>query len=250
MNIEEILENAYQLFDKYKIGDKLQLCIPCCVSIDEEKQLVNTPLRKISRDLLNSAYYESARCYSDRELWEMKHFLPRVLELVCEFEFPCHSTELTFTRLDLDKTEKWDLLEIDFLREFSIEYFKKCLNIYPIPNGERITNILIMFGIGGFDLKPILNEWIYSRSNQSLKHFKDLFMYDFSFQLHKPKRLINAFSTHEIDNIIFEWISSESVKKIFSTKIENIIINDSNDFDSETISQLSWIYDVLDLNKY
>ena len=112
MLLNEIVEKSYKLFESYTIGQTLDVCKRCCVSDADEALLVNTPLREVSSLVLRSGYFESARAYTDRELWEMKHFLPKVLELVSEFDFPCASTEEVFMRLELHKPERWTSEEL------------------------------------------------------------------------------------------------------------------------------------------
>jgi len=107
MELNELIEKASKIFESYKIGKTLAVCKACCVTDDEEAELVNSPLRTTTSNILWRAYYESARNFSDRELLEMKHFLPRVLELVNNFDVPCHSPEIVFTRLGLHKPEQW-----------------------------------------------------------------------------------------------------------------------------------------------
>ena len=45
MQLEEIIEYSYKLFEKYTIGSTLDVCKRCCVSDADEAILINTPLR-------------------------------------------------------------------------------------------------------------------------------------------------------------------------------------------------------------
>ena len=227
MQLDELIEKSYRLFENYTIGKTLQVCKACCVTEDDEAELVNTPLRTTSSNLLWKAYYDSARNYSDRELWEMKHFLPRVLELVNNFDFPCHSTEIVFARLDLEKSEKWTKEEMQLLNNFSVLYFRKCLTFYPYsPDGDSIETYLTMFGVGHFDLKPILKEWEDSENVESLLQFKDFILNDIEYKVQEPYKLKNPFSKSYIDEVVINWLNNKTVKDKFSTKIFNNSIND------------------------
>lgn len=237
MQLDELIEKSYQLFESYTIGKTLQICKGCCVTDEEEAELVNTPLRAVSSRLLWTAYYESARNYSDRELWEMKHFLPRVLELVNNFDFPCHSTEIVFKRLDLDKPEQWTKEEMQLLTDFSVLFFKKCLSYYPYsPDGDSIATYLVMFGIGHFDLNPILKEWENADNIESLLQFKDF--------LNGIQYISNAFSEPFVNEVIIKWLNDKDVRNKFLMKIEYEIMN-NNSLGQETISELSWTYELL-----
>lgn len=245
MNLEELIEKSYSLFEKYVIGKTLHTCKVCCVTAEEESRLINTPLWTVSSELLEAAYYRSARNYSDRELWEMKHFLPRVLELANNFDFPCHSTEIVFARLDLDKSEKWTKEEMQLLTEFSVLYFRKCLTFYPFsPENESVGTYLVMFGVANFNLKPLLNEWENTDSIEGLLHFKDFVLNDIAYNVQSPHRLINAFSNPTIDGEVINWLANKATKRAFSVKIEKQIIENKS-LDEETLAELSWTYELL-----
>lgn len=102
-DLETLMEEAYSLFAPYTIGSTLCVCKACCVTDAEEQALVAAPLRQVSCELLQYGYFDSVCYHSDREHWELKHFLPRVLELVSQFEFPRFTPEVLFDRLDFDQ---------------------------------------------------------------------------------------------------------------------------------------------------
>ena len=243
--LNELIEKSYQVFKNYTVGKTLDVCKACCITDAEERELVNTPLRLVSRTLLQNSYYESARRYSDQELHEMKHFLPKVLELVADFEFPCHSTEITFTRLDLDQPEKWSSQEIQVLIDFSVAFFKKCLAVYPVPKGEEIAGILIMFGIGHFNLAPILHEWLHAANPESTLHLKDFLVNEVEYKRQNAHKLTNPFSTADVDKCVADWLNNAAVKHIFSRKTQILLTTDNRHFDEETTAQLIWVNELM-----
>ncbi|MBK7885547.1 MAG: hypothetical protein IPJ81_18425 [Chitinophagaceae bacterium] len=173
----------------------------------------------------------------------MKYFLPRILELVADNDFPCHSPEATFTRLDLDILERWHKEEIEILANFSTVYFEKCLNIYPLPN-ERIDTIILMFGIAHFDLNTILNSWLQNSSTNCILHVTDLIINSLSYKNTEPYKLVNSFSTDETDKIVLNWINEKIVKNIFSESIEKIM-NQDNQVSEKSKNELSWTYEFM-----
>ncbi|GAA4177973.1 MULTISPECIES: hypothetical protein [Sphingobacterium] len=175
----------------------------------------------------------------------MKHFLPRVVELANNFDFPCHSTEIVFARLDLDKPEKWAKEEMQLLTEFSVLYFRKCLTFYPFsPERERVGTYLVMFGVANFNLKPLLNEWENTDSIEGLLHFKDFVLNDIEYNAQSPYRLTNAFSNPAIDGEVINWLANKATRRAFSVKIEKQIIENKS-LDDETLAELSWTYELL-----
>lgn len=243
MLLEEIVEKSYKLFENYTIGQTLDVCKQCCVSDADEARLVNTPLREISSSVLRSGYFESARGYTDRELWEMKHFLPRVLELVRNFDFPCASTEEVFMRLDLHKPERWTSEELQLLQNFSVEFFKKCLSYYPYsPEGDDISAYLTMFGVAHFPLKPILEAWTNAENIESTLQFKDFIINEFNYQTSSYFETQNE--EESINKIISNWLNDADVKSKFLIKIDKIMAENKN-LDSETVEELSLVKELL-----
>jgi hypothetical protein len=241
--LAELVEAAYKLFAPYTIGSTLSVCKACCVSDAEERELVSTPLRAVSRQLLDHAYYASARNYSDQERWEMKHFLLRVLELVTQFEFPCHSLEITFARLDLDQPSHWLPSERQLLAAFASAYFEACLVLYPLPTGDKLADILLMFGLAHFDLTPLLRAWETSDTVPSLAHLADLLVNEICYTPPKPLHLSNAFTMPYVDQQLAAWLNNPSVRARLLAQVEHAICYQALPDDLAT--QASWAYDVL-----
>lgn len=241
--LPELIEAAYVLFAPYTIGSTLRVCKVCCVSEAQERELVSTPLRAVSRQLLDHAYYASARDYSDQERWEMKHFLPRVLELVTQFDFPCHSLELTFARLDLDQTAHWPAPERQLLVAFASAYFDACLATYPLPTGETLGDILLLFGLAHFDLSPLLDAWVTTHTRPSLAHLTDLLLDDLFYSPTKPLKLRNAFSKPYVDQQLAAWLSDAAVRAALVAQVEHALLEQPLPDDLAT--RASWAYEVL-----
>jgi hypothetical protein len=151
------VHKAYDLFSKYRVERPLDVCTQsCCMKPEDEGRLAALPVRQIPVELL-AEYNDSARPVKTR-IKEVKHFLPRYLELIGQFQFPAHSTELSFSRLiPFDKSE-WSGEELTLLDEFSKLFFKNCLSSYPIPSlSDNITSILILFRGVDFDLHELFD---------------------------------------------------------------------------------------------
>lgn len=245
MLLEEIVEKSYKLFENYTIGTTLDVCKRCCVSDADEARLVNTPLREISSSVLRAGYFESARGYTDRELWEMKHFLPRILELVSNFDFPCASTEEVFMRLDLHKPEHWTNEELQLLQDFSVEFFKKCLTYYPYsPDGDNISTYLTMFGVAHFQLKPILDAWTEVENIESILQFKDFIINDVNYHAPNSFEIRNAFAEESISTTLSNWLNDANVKRKFSIKIGKVL-TEYKTLDADVIQELSLVKELL-----
>ncbi len=243
MELSTIIEKSYKIFEDYTIGETLEICTNCCVTKEEEKILVRTPLRKITKEIMNF-YYNSAQTYSQRELYEMKYFLPRVLELLANFEVPTHSIEISLTRLMLDKKEWWLQKEKELLHEFAIAYFQKCLEQYPLPERISIDKIIIMFGIAHFEIEKILECWKNAEEVTAFLHLKDFLWNKIEYDdFQKPIKLKNSFSEPYLDVIIVNWLRNKNVKKTFLQSIEKIIFH--NPCSKEDMDELNLLYETL-----
>ena len=245
MNLEELIEHSYTLFEKYTIGKTLDVCKRCCVSDSDEAALVNTPLRQITAQQLRSGYFESARSHSDQELWEMKHFLPRVLELMANFEVPSVGPETVFYRLNLEKQDKWPSEELQLLTDYSVLFFEKCLGYCPYsPDDCDISTYLLMFSSAHFDLKPILKSWENVDTPESLLHFNEFVLTGTEFDSENKLILKNTYSDAENDTAIIDWLNDNDVKDGFSEKIIRIL-EENNSLDKEIIEELRFLNELL-----
>ena len=240
----QIIDAAYKLFAPYTVGATLDVCKVCCVGDAEEQELLRTPLRTVSAAVLDAGYFYSARSGSQREHWELKHFLPRLLELVTQFDFPMHSTEITFSRLELHRPTEWLPTELALLQTFAEVFFAECLGQYPVPGGTSLTEMVIMFGLGHFDLTPLLATWAAARSQSSALHTKDLLLREVHFGRTGQYRLHNPFSEPHIDAAVAAWLSEAAVPQQLAQQLEPYILHDST-LDNETLTGLSRAYEVL-----
>jgi hypothetical protein len=241
--LHDLIEAAYSLFAPYALGTTLSVCKACCVSDAHEQALLRAPLREASQQVLSDGFFVSARDNSDQERWEMKHFLPRVLELATQFEFPVHSVEITLIRLDLNQPAHWPAAERQLLAAFARTYFEACLTIYPLPEGHQLSDILIMFGLAHFDLTPLLHSWATANTPTSLAHLADLLLDELDNTPPKVLKLSNPFSTSFVDQQLRAWLSDPAVRATLLGQVEQTLLNQP--LPDEEATRLSWAYDVL-----
>lgn len=244
--LQQIIGKAYALFAPYTMGANLDVCKACCVSDAEERALLRTPLRTVSAAVLDAGYFSSARSGSEREHWELKHFLPRLLELVTQFDFPVHSTEITFSRLQLHHPAKWPAPERALLQHFAETFFTQCLGQYPLPDGTSLTEMLIMFGQGHFDLARLLTAWAAARTPSSALHTKDFLLREIHFGRLGGHELQNPFSEPHINAAVAAWLNEPSVPQQLAQQLAQHILPDSTLTDAP-LTELSQAHEVLQL---
>lgn len=239
--LKEIINRTYQEFSKYAVVLPLDVCTNCCMTIEETTKLVSLSVDSIPQELL-SKYNDSAKPEKTR-IEEVKHFLPRYLELISEFNFPTHSSELSFSRLvPFDKNE-WTKCEFEILLNFQAEYFRHCLNTYPLPSfGDKIDSIIIMFWIGGIGIEELLGIWEQTESITSDLHFKDLYFQ--GFDQYNRKKLLNNFGDKELCEKLTNWVHDNKVNRIFQDRIEKIILNNT-ELEDQTIYEFNLLYEMI-----
>jgi len=235
------VERGYDIFKNYRISDIKNACTACCLSEEEVNNLVNLDLSVIDIDLL-STYNDSAQAYEPSVL-EFKHFLPRYIDLLDQFEFPSHSVELCLQNISNYSEKDWTIEERNYLNEFATYYFKKCLATFPIPNNwSGLSSILIMLGRAGFDLSEFLKIWSADDSTSGCLHYKELSTSELDWL--RKARYSNAFATKEQAALVYNWAVNPEIQKKYSHKIEEVIMGDS-DLEAKDLEELNWLYDTL-----
>lgn len=210
----------------------------------EENTLATLPLREISKDLL-AKYNDSAKP-AKTGIDEIKYFLPRFFELVGQFHFPSHSAELSFSRLSPFDKNEWSAQEQELLSLFSLDFFKHCLSVYPLPAfNERIDCILIMFHKSGFDISNLLSCWQNELNKEGVLHFRDLYLH--GFNQHNPAKLSNSFGDKELADLLRKWLELDEVKKIFSAAIEKLIFEEIQ-LEETDLYELNLLYEIIKQN--
>lgn len=241
--LTDIIEEAYALFAPYTLGNTLDVCKVCCVTEAEEQALLAAPLREASAELLNCGYLSSAHSSSDQERWEMKHFLPRVLELVSQFDFPRFTPEVVFSRLDLNQPAYWPIAERELLADFALAYFKQCLAHYPLPDGLELPEILLMFGQPYFDLAPLLQAWVAADTPSSIAHFTDLLLNGSRIVSNGIIKFGSAFSEPRHNQQLTTWLTNPLVQAAWKSQLEQVILRDQ--LHPNQAERASWAYEVL-----
>jgi len=243
----EITERAYKLFSGYYPKRPLDICTHCCMLPEEESVLASMDVRKIPETLL--ATYNDGAKSAKTGIDEVKHFLPRYLELISLFRFPSHSAELSLTRLQPYDKSEWTEEESHLMREFSCIYFRQCLAVYPLPSySDSITSILVMFcgkesGLKElFPIRPLLEAWENEKTASSVLHLRDLYFY--GFDQHNRTKMSNTFGDRELACLLNDWLETETVRQHFQEAIEQLILTDDSMRESDT-NDLSLLYEWL-----
>ena len=242
MNLElrHIVARAYQLFESYKVDEQLDVCTACCMDPRDELRLRTMEVADIPLELLMS--YNDNASTSQTTSNEFKHFLPRYLELISEFNSPSHSMELCFTRLEPFLEEEWSMEELNLIAEFSSQFFEYCLHTYPLQEHEELLSVLIMLDQKVFRIESFLAVWEESGTLEGLMHFRDLIYC--GFKTKRSHKLRNGFASDKLALQLHTWMNSERVKERIKSRIEEYVLAGKKEHKQE-LAELSQLYELL-----
>jgi hypothetical protein len=167
--LRAVVEDAYDVFAGYTIRHSLTVC-HCKVCMDEEteRELLRTPLRETPAGML-AAYTNSAHDWDDGPVArEMRHFLPRYLELIALGDAPCSmGIDICLRRLgQAGWRAKWPTREEEIIDRFFDELMVASLERLGLvrwPVGWRlafdIVDVLTLVVTAGGDLDRVLAVW-------------------------------------------------------------------------------------------
>ncbi|MBO9698735.1 MAG: hypothetical protein J7604_00930 [Sporocytophaga sp.] len=237
--LKDIVSNSYRIFKRYKATIPLDACTACCLTKNQESELVTLSVHDIPFKLLYD--YNTAAKTEKPSIEEFKHFLPRLLELTSELKFLHHSAELVLSQFQYYDKSEWTYEENELIKNFGQVFFSKCLTIYPIPELESIDSILIMLWETQIDIKSLLTEWTSIQTKESVLHFNDLVIR--GFRSDRQNELVSSFGDQNLSNVLIGWIGKETTKHSFAEKIEKIILEPPADIEQMTLDELSWTYE-------
>jgi hypothetical protein len=167
--LEAIVYEAYRVFSGYSVRRSLTVChCTCCMSVETERDLLRTPLREISHQLL-AEYTNSAHDWDDGPVaHQMRYFLPRYFELIGRNEDPFDmDIDICLRRLAAaDWRKKWPAAEeqiIDRFFDALVVSSAQKLDLVQWPVGWKLkldlTDVLTLIVTARGDLARALAAW-------------------------------------------------------------------------------------------
>ncbi len=243
------IEEAYRLFASYSITPPLTVC-DCgnCITGEEIKTLVSTPLRELSRDLIYtyiSAMFES----EDKAICELRYFLPRMLELLSQGESLYIDEGFSLSKCHFERTHIWKKEEIAFMERFAKAFFDEVLEGESPHLYSSAKDWLVCFGLSGLSITPLLDSWL--KQADKVKA-----LYDFQELLSDSLRPIGIVFKHsyfkdkrpELNEQITTWLTASQTQQTFLQATENLLLSDTV-LEEEVLFSLENLYNQLRLNE-
>ena len=242
-NMKKMIEEAYEIF-AHDLNGKLTVCTPCCVSEENVEKLIKTPVKELSRKLMQE--YLNAVNYDETGL-EIKHFLPKIIEFIVR-----HAEIRLDTSLILDKChferEIWNGIELDFMYRFSKEFMMEILKTNPkTVRMENFSVYMTMFNLGGLKTEHLFDIEMWKKASEDINalwHFEEM-MYSYTKNY---TYYSYAFSSNpEFNEQMNLWMNSREIARLFIPVIEKYYF-ENPDMDYNEQWRLDQLYYVLEKN--
>ena len=242
-NMKKMIKEAYEIFT-HDLNGKLTVCTPCCVSEENVEKLIKTPVKELSRELMQE--YLNAVNYDETGL-EIKHFLPKIIEFIVKHAEIRLDTSLILDKCNFER-EIWNGTELDFMYRFSKEFMMEILKTNPkTARMENFSVYMTMFNLGGLKTEHLFDIEMWKKASEDINalwHFEEM-MYsytkDYTYYSY-------AFSSNpEFNEQMNLWMNSREIARLFIPVIEKYYF-ENPDMDYNEQWRLDQLYYVLEKN--
>ena len=239
------IEEAYRLFASYSITPPLTVC-DCgnCITGEEIKALVSTPLRELSRDLIDtyiSAMFES----EDKAIMELRYFLPRMLELLSQGKILYIDEGFSLSKCHFEHTHIWKEGEIAFMERFAKAFFDEVLEEESPDLCDSVEDWLVCFGLSGLPIAPLLNSWLQQADKvMALYYFEEFLTHSFCSVGIAFKHSYFNDKRPELNEQITTWLTAPHTQCTFLQATENLLLSDVV-LEEEVVFALETLYNQL-----
>jgi hypothetical protein len=184
------IDSVYAAFAHVRRPARVTGC-PHCVAPDEDRPLLDRPLRSLTADDLGRYAAKALTTWGDEE--DFRYFLPRLLDCARSGAFAYPDPEIVFGKLALAGWQDWAAGERSAIEAFLTGWWAGTLARHPSRPEAGV--VLCCLGATGADLDPFLDRWGRLTSADEVRHLH-------SFVLHEVRwvdgpRLTNAFWDRE-----------------------------------------------------
>jgi hypothetical protein len=243
--LQDTVESAYRVFAGYRRGTWLNVChCNVCLSAENEKVLLSTPLRQISADLL-SRFTDAVSGGKVEDLAnDMRFFLPRYFDLIARGEPPDDmGLDICLRRLmDFGWRANWPRAEVNVIDAFFDAYLLDCLQRLELSRLQTewrlafdLGEALTMMATAGGDMDRILRQWDSARDPEAALHMAAQRMNLAS----NPPRLINAYLSNEFD-VAAEKIGSFLARPEVDARLTDAFFSATDARLQNILSQAVW----------
>lgn len=203
--LKNAIDNLYAIFSIYPGNPKMQAS-PLYSEVDEWNRLLfSKPLRKLSSDDLSNFIFKAISTWG--ELTDLKHFLPRILELTASGDAP-FDTDAVYHKLRYADWKSWELNEQNAINDFNLALWESLFSdeaAQPVHTFQEVFTSLLLIHP---DIRQLLDIWMKNDSVNSITNLTDYFFFHDNISL--LSRDNSGIDSHVTD-ILKQWIISDDM---------------------------------------
>ena len=219
--LQQAIATVYEVFSGYPAPQTmLNVCTGCCMAPALEREMRLRPLRRLMAQHFY-AYNEGAKV-REQPTPEIQYLIPRLLELMTQGQHLHHSTELYLQRLGNCEATSFSSKERAAIDAYALAFFAEGLLQSPWERhgrfmGEEAFGILLMFHIGGIDIRPLLTLWLSCDDPMSTLHYT----YVSYWRFYPCAKVSNAFASERAGfcELIKQWMLDPSNRQQFAQRL-------------------------------
>lgn len=215
LDIDELIELSYVVFQNYRPHRPLEVCTFCCMCSKNVALIYQLPVRELSREVIYD-YLDSAQCDERALSDEIRYFAPRIFELLAKGQNIRHSTEYTLDKFHLN-LGVWTQLEMAVFKQFAKLFLKKQWTRFDDDKFRwiEIFEYIEMFYLAGLDtdIDELLGVLLNSLDNDIT-----LIMLCHGLYYHFKKNYYDS-PEPKLNHLLYEWLHNEHHAQIISHKI-------------------------------
>jgi len=225
------IQELYGAFKSYQVRRHPEGC-PCCVSDSDKRRLFSKPLPKLSPDDLGRFAWKVLTTWGTVE--DLKHFLPRLLELVALDECTPFEREVLFGKLRLGGWAAWPDREREAIEKYLNVVWEDCLT--SEAGGVWLDELLCGLGNAVENLSPFLEIWTNCKVGTGYAHLVGFIDWN-SATLLKRRHLSNSFWSDARQQMaqVVAWLASPATVRTLETIFSD---NPSSGFSDDLASAI------------
>jgi hypothetical protein len=162
----------YARFERYPLRIDTEPCAHCH-SPEEERLLHGKTLRRLSAQELAGFASDAMLTWGDTQ--DLKHFLPRIFEIVAADDFGWPDLEVVFAKLRHAEWRAWPEEEIGVVERYLMAKWHAVLASFPaVPERHGADTTLCAIAQAVDDLGPFLQAWHDAPGEAATMHLASL----------------------------------------------------------------------------
>lgn len=232
------IENLYKTFSKYHGNANMQGSSNYDDLDNWNKLLFSKKLKDLTEEDLSLFAGKVITTWGDEN--DLRHFLPRMLELTAEYTTP-YDIWILYSKVDEADWKNWPLVEQSTINEFTLSLWDNLINDNSEKAEEAFNDYFHAIAYFYDDFSEILRIWEANSTFSSMKHLTR-YIYNERENIF-DKHFLNSHERNTKDIGAFkDWLLSEKMLK----KIEEAFY----EFEKDDIGErISWVEKILNDEK-